>query len=171
MNVFSGQVTLEKGDTLSIRTDVGFTTSVTSQQFHGINIKAIKDSSSFSVYGESKFDEVTGGLASFPVAANIWTDLDSFAVTPGEYDFTAIATGYFTNATTCDVGVSTVSGNTSPGTNAIDFTRQSAAAGQLLNVVWTKRLVLSSETTVYMKSRIDNTPTFVGYKFTYRKVK
>lgn len=169
--VFSGQVTLEKGDTLSIRTDVGFTTSVTSQQFHGINIKAIKDSSSFSVYGESKFDEVTGGLASFPVAANIWTDLDSFAVTPGEYDFTAIATGYFTNATTCDVGVSTVSGNTSPGTNAIDFTRQSAAAGQLLNVVWTKRLVLSSETTVYMKSRIDNTPTFVGYKFTYRKVK
>ena len=82
----NGVLRLTVGDTINIRADSGATllASVT----HNISIKGQPDFSTFSVFGETEYLEVTASTITSTSAADTWTDATgmSLTLTPGEWD-------------------------------------------------------------------------------------
>ena len=121
----------------------------------------------FSVYGETDLVESSGNLASYSITTGQWGDLDTFTLTPGTWDLSAIVT-YNSNGATTTTTIRTAfaetSGNSLDGGAAfgIDYIEavMNNTSGNSVPLYFEKKGVTVTEsTTYYLKGSADNSIT------------
>ena len=102
--------------------------------------------------------------------AGVWADMLSVDLEPGEYDI--IVNGAFDASASADwsLGISSTSGNFSPGSQGVDYAFATAAG--LQSLTWHKYgVVVTSPTTYYAKALRSANGTEWGGKMSARRVK
>jgi len=176
---YSEPLYLNKGDYIECWVNHGDASfDITSGQLgNSFSITSIKDTSVFSVYGESEVLEASAGFAAHPAVAG-WRDLASLPLNPGEYDIFMQAT-YLSNGatttTTIALGGSNVSA-TDPGTDGnqkqVDTKNQTTGTFNPMNVHILGYKVNANED-FYLKTFAAGSVTNleIAYKISARKVK
>lgn len=134
------------------------------------------DFSTFSVFGKTDYYEssLTSTATGLP-ATDTYADVASITLPPGLYDIQGIAVGAASGVGTVITGISTTSGNTSPGNNGVDRFDQyvNPASGTVnISVPCAKGNVLVTTTTTYYLKWYRNTANIVawGGKIWARKI-
>lgn len=106
----------------------------------------------------------------WPIAVNIYGDLDSFVVAAGIYDVNIIAQIVSNGATTTGeirIGLGETSGNSAPligGINEVAIEKRTASGSKDLANKNILNLVVASETTFYLKGLAQTSVTNLEYE-------
>lgn len=116
----------------------------------------------------------TAAFASYGGTVNQWYDLTSITLGPGKWHIEVFTSGSSSGtAQTHRLGLSTTSGNVSPGSEGIDYVRESIPASSIggMNFFYTEEEVTTS-TTWYAKYYTDGSASIsVGYTMKAWRVK
>lgn len=175
---------LSKGDYIDVRhSETGPGASTYSSAGQSIEIEEIPDFSVYSVYGETSVTESkSSGYSVYSTGAGTYGDLTSILLDVGTYDIDAQCQFYNNNgasstAALCTLGVSTTSGNFSTGLVEGDsvMNDQKDTAPYAVDTinVFLKNVLVTTPTTYYLKSKVNNSITniHVSYKISARKIK
>lgn len=147
--------------------------SFASTSTQGIKGTTTNDSAAAGNVGE--YIIATSAQISIPGASNAWGDIVSISLTAGDWDVTMQGFANPNGAVVTnevDVGIGTVSGNTAPTTLGVDWTPNIfMIASVSTGLFFTKRMSLSSTTTVYAKIKTTytgSTPVVLSSLFARR---
>lgn len=110
------------------------------------------------------------GSTAWPVAVNVFSDLGSLTLNPGEYDLAAVLATINTAAVAAGnifIGISTTAGDSSVGladaVNTVAFYNTGAAGGRHVLTLPMYKVAPTSPTTYYFKIMYNAVPTNLNY--------
>ena len=171
----NGTFDLDKGDTLSVRTN-GTVTLGNSAPSHWLAIDNAPDLTVFGLYGKTELIESSATGTAYTITALTWGDLTSIVLPAGEWDIEGTAT-YLNNGSVSNhnLGISENAGTSAVGLvfgdtyNSIGLAINFSGS---LNVI-SNGVVVTSSTTYYLKAFVDaySGSPLVAYKISARRIK
>lgn len=136
---------------------------------------SILDLSTIGAIKNNEIIESNQASSSYGGTTGQWYDQDFLDLPPGEWDLFVIAVGE-QGATPVDisVGISTTSGNTSPGSEGLDFSSMSISVslGKTSTTHFNKPgVIVNSLTRYYLKTLVSAVGASLGYRYYARRVR